>query len=159
MKKLFLTFLCGVTVTLVCVGLLIAPWWHGFVSPTRNAQCLPPGYPEFAFDAPHNDEKLQPYIPYVLRVESPIIPIKEFYDNLIGDSGRGDSEQVVWVRREVRSGEYLYECHAALNWEEMERGCVYLREREGETVVERIWLYSATAAPTCETYMSELPSS
>lgn len=158
MKRVLLPIVAGMLLTLVCLGILISPWWHGFMSPTRNAQCLPSPYIEYPFAAPTDHNTLQPYTPYILRTEIPLKTIKDFYDsNLIGDSTWGDGKPARWERSEVRSGEHLYECSASLNWEEMERGCIYLRERDGKTVVERIWIYSATAAPMCEAYISELP--
>ena len=154
-----LPFLLGVVFTLVCIGVLISPWWHGFTSPTKNAKCLPLDYPEYPFDDPIYRSTPEPYIPDVFRTETAITTVKDYYEaNLLHNPNwTSDDEEGYWRRSEVRPGEFLYQCGGLLNWEEVERGCIYLRERDGKTIVERIWLYSASAAPGCDVYMSELP--
>ena len=157
MKKIIVSFLFGVVFTLGCLGLLISPWWHAFLSPTKNAKCLPMDYPEPPFDSPAYRYKPEPYIPDVDRIETPIETVKAYYETNLRHNSDWNYEEGLWARSEVRPGEFLYECGAGLNWEEAELGCIYLRERDGLTVVEIIWLYSATSAPPCESYMSELP--
>ena len=159
MKKYALPFLLGVVLSLACIAVLISPWWHLFMSPTKNAHCLPIEYSEYPFDnAEYANNDVAPYMPFVVRTETSLQTIKEFYDKNLVLAPRGNSsEEAHWVRNEVRPGEFLYQCGGRLNWEEAERGCIYLRERDGQTVVESIWLYSASAAPVCEAYMSELP--
>ena len=158
MKKVVLAFLLGVVLTLVVIGVLISPWWHLFTSPTKNAKCLPMDFPEYPFDNPIYQSTPEPFIPDVFRTETSLNIVKDFYDTSLSHSINWDDDQEgYWRRSEVRSGEFLYQCGGVLNWEEAERGCIYLRERDGKTIIERIWLYSASTAPICKTYLSELP--
>lgn len=159
MKKFVLPFLLGIAFALVSIGVLISPWWHWFTSPTKNAHCLPIEYPEYPIDnESYANDYSEPFVPHVFRTETSLKIIKDFYDtNLLHSSDWDSDEEGYWRRSEVRSGEFLYECYGGLNWEEVETGCIYLRERDGKTIVERIWLYSASAGQLCEWYMSELP--
>ncbi len=159
MKRIVLPFLFGGVLILAVIGVFISPWWHGFISPTKNAKCMPIDYPESPFDDPVYRSTPEPYVTKVLRSETSLKVIKDYYEaNLIHQSSWDGDQEGYWRRSEVRPGEYLYQCGGRLNWEEVERGCIYLRERDGKTVVERIWLYSASAAPSCAVYLSELPN-
>jgi len=159
MKKYVLTFVLGIFATLGCIAILISPWWHGFISPTKNAHCLPIEYPEYPFNNPdYADPTVIPYRPYVFRTETSLATVQAFYEAHLAHVSDWKYEVGdYWTRSEVRPGEFLYECGGGLNWEEAEMGCIYIRERDGKTVIERIWLYSATSAPPCDAYMSELP--
>ena len=167
MKKSALPFLLGVVSTLACIGLLISPWWHGFTSRTKYAHCLPMEYRENpSGKVDYGNDYFTAFMPYVFRTETPLQTVKDFYDtNLVhhenwkDDEGSDwrDSHPGNWRRSEVRPGEFLYECYGTVNWEEAETGCIYLRERDGKTIVERIWFYMASAGQPCEWYMSELP--
>ena len=161
MKKSVLPFLLGVVFTLTCIVILISPWWHLFTSSTKHANCLPLDYPEYPFNYPADRSTPEPYIPEVFRTETAITIVKDYYEaNLTHNPNWNyDDEQGYWSRSEVRPGEFLYECGGRLNWEEIERGCIYLRERDGLTVIDRIWLYSPSAAPSCSAFFSELPIS
>src|SRR5690349_10232420 len=134
MKKFVLPFLLGVISTLLCIVFLISPWWHGFMSPTKKAKCLPMDYPESPFDKPIYRSTPEPYIPAVFRTETAINSVKDYYEaNLLHSSNWDGDQEGYWRRREVRPGEFLYQCGGLLNREEVERGCIYLRERDGKT--------------------------
>jgi hypothetical protein len=107
-----------------------------------------------------------PFTPYVFRTTTPLQTVKEFYDTTLVHhenwkdyerSGWRDDKPGYWSRIEVRPGEFLYECYGTVNWEEGEKGCIYLRERERKTIVERMWFYTPSTIQDCERYMSELP--
>ena len=159
MKKFALPFLLGVVVTLGCIGMLISPWWHAFTSRTQNADCLPIEYREIPLGkADLEKDHFTAFMPYVFRTETSLHTVKDFYDtNLVHRPNWDNDEAGYWSRSEVRPGEFLYECYGTVNWEEAETGCIYVRERDGKTVVERIWFYMASAGQPCEWYMSELP--
>ena len=159
MKKFAVPFMLGVIVTLGCIAVLLSPWWYLFTSPTKNANCLPVDYPESPFhesDGLAND--VQAFRPYVFRTETSLETIKEFYDATLPHGiNWNDEKEGYWQRSEVRPGEFLYKCIGTPNWEEAETGCIYLRERDGKTVVESIWLVMASSGQPCKWYMSELP--
>ena len=90
-------------------------------------------------------------MPYILRTEIPLKTVKDFYDtNLIHRLDWDNEEAGYWSRIEVRPGEFLYECYGTVNWEEAETGCIDLRERDGKTIVERMWFYIASAGQPCK---------
>ena len=159
MKKFALPFLSGIILTLVCIGVFIAQWWYGFIYPPKNAQCLPMEYPEHPFDnAGYANPHILPYRPVVLRTGTSLEVVKDYYEaNLTHNSNWDGDDEGYWQRREVRQSEFLYECSARLGFDELEKGCIYVRERDGKTIVERIWLFAASGGPACETFMSELP--
>ena len=115
-------------------------------------------YPEPPFDDPIYRSTPQPYVPNVFRTETSLEVVKGYYEaNLVHNPNWDGDEEGYWTRSEVRQSEFLYECSARLSHDELETGCIYLRERDGKTIIERFWLYAASGGPACETFMSELP--
>jgi hypothetical protein len=155
MKKTVL-IICGTGILFcICVGVMLLPVLLHIHAPARNANCLPIRYSDTPSGYLSTPNDIQPYVPNISRVKTPINKVKEFYDEKL--LSQANEQKGQWDVREVRNGEFLYHCTAILNSEEAERGCIYIREREGNTIIETIWLFSATAAPACEWYMSELP--
>lgn len=155
MKRYALPFFSGILLTLTCVGILIFLF---FRSPTRNANCLPIRFPEPPFDNPKYASYVQPFVPEVFRTKTPLQTIKDFYDtNLLHSPNWNDDSEGYWRRSEVRPSEFLYVCGGTISSDETETGCIYLRVRDGVTIVERIWLNQVSVGLSCELYMSELP--
>ena len=144
---------------MLCVGVLLALWWYVSRPLTDQANCLPLDYPQSPFYNGENPSRnIIAFRPSVFRTDIPLATIKEFYDtNLPHGTNWQDDQEGYWRRNEVRPGEFLYECGGTLGWDEVETGCIYLRVREGKTIVETNWLDMASGGQLCEWYMSELP--
>jgi hypothetical protein len=115
----------------------------------RNAKCIPITYPD------KQKAKLESYLVQPYDVTDSFEEVIDFYNqNLEPVSLFPGPEQGQWQIEHIDDTQVLYDCFSILNAFEVERGCIYVREDEQNTIIEIVWYLSGTAAPPCDRDLS-----
>jgi len=140
-KQKLLPLVLGLIILLIVCG-SISLWV--FRTPS-NTPCTPISHPE----GTRLDIKSSEV--YTFETHTDYANVVDFYrDRLILiPPQKTQFETVEWTEYPIQDKGVLFQCGSKLNSYELDLGCIYIHEKEGNAVIDVTWSYSEGAASPC----------
>jgi hypothetical protein len=125
--------------------------WKMPVSGQSN-RCVPPVYPEFTV------QQMDSGMVYTIQSNNAADSVHAEYTDALQPEAWATKRDVLkdalW-RVTMFSEGYLYECMAAANYYEVERGCVYIRHVNAGTEILLTWALSGDSVSNCQVALKD----
>lgn len=142
MRKMILpSTLLGLIILIAICGSFL----YGMFRAPTNTPCTPISFPD---GNPLNVESTKIY---TFEPASSYAEVVDFYrTHLKFDPPlKTKYETVEWVEYPIRDVGILFKCGSKLNGSELELGCVFVRNENGQGIVDITWSYAEGAAAPC----------